>query len=269
MGVLQETLQDLHTRADSTSTDSKSTGWGTMQIVTPIAVGIGLILLFAAYIIWQRRRGSSLGARPMRWNGFVSKFERVFSSPGRRVRHRVTRSTGLVTLDDSMASPGVRVDFQHISRQYSADSTDSSTPLTRSAQNDDYSLIDDPSSPKNRKNRRWSHQFLRLIGLGPQEVKSGVPCANWRIDVSSTGHGHDASGETGGLQGCAANGGLEGGEDDDFDMDRVIAIGDANFSSIASTTSRATTVGSSSICRIHTAPAVGPCRWVWGAISIS
>jgi len=199
-------------------------------------VGVGLILFFTAYIIWQRRRGSSFGARPMRWNGFVGKFERVFSSRGRRIRHRVTHSTGLVTLDDSMASPGVRVDFQHISRQYSADSMDSSTPLTRSAQNDGDSIKGAPSSPKNCKSRRWSHQFLRLIGLGPQEVKSGAPCANWRIDVSSTGHGQDASGENGGLQGCVANGGLEGDdEDDDFDMDRVIAIGDANFSSTAST----------------------------------
>ena len=197
-------------------------------------MGVGLLLCFAAYIVWQRRRGSSSNARPTHWEDspFVRKFGQVFSSPGRRVRHRVTHSSGLVTLDDSMASPCVRIDFQHRVRQYSADSTDSSTPLTYSVQNDDDPPKSPPDCPRNATNRRWSQQFLRFIGLGPQEVKSGAPGVNWRIDVSSTGHGHDSNVP----QGCATNGGFEGdNEDDAFDMDGVMAIGDANFSSIAST----------------------------------
>ncbi|KAL4078230.1 hypothetical protein V8B97DRAFT_2003477 [Scleroderma yunnanense] len=250
MGVLPVTQQrttkrpPLQARADQTSDISNKTGWGTIQIVTPIVVGAGLILCFAAYIVWTRRHRSSLNARPTRidelGDWFVSKFDRVFSYPGRHIRHRVTHSSGLVTLDDSMESPCVRIDLQHRARQYSADSTDSSTPLTRSTQSDDSPLKAVQSAAQNRKSRRWSRQFFQLIGLGPREVKSSFPPENWRIEDSSTGHGQDPNErENRDRLGYAKNGGLEGDhEDDPFDEDRVIAIGNENFSSIASTNER-------------------------------
>ncbi|KAG6332388.1 hypothetical protein ID866_6698, partial [Astraeus odoratus] len=229
--------QDLHARVDEYR---RAIGtWGTLQIATPIAVGVGLVLCFAAYVVWQRRRqvadDAHLTRQDQPWGTFVGKFGRLLSPRGRRTRYRVTRSSGLVTLDESMDSPCTRPDHQRRSRQYSADSTDSSTPLTGFPPSRDYPPNVVQSDAPARNARRLSQQFLRMLGFGPQEVKSASPSTNWRIDVSSTGHGHDANERENREEQAALNVDPELGEEDADIPDRVIQIGNENFSSIAST----------------------------------
>ncbi|KAI6165982.1 hypothetical protein EDD17DRAFT_113222 [Pisolithus thermaeus] len=240
MAVLLGTPQDVRARADESGDQATSTDWGTLQIVTPVIVGVGLILCFAAYLVWQRRRRSSSNTRQAHadglWCSLIRKLERTFSLE-RRVRHRVTPSSQSMTLDDSMDSPCLKLDLPRKSRQFRSDSTDSSTPLNRSP-NDDYSPRFIRSVPRSQRHRRWSQQLLRFLGLGPPEVKPGSPSATWRIDVSSTGHGHDANErENRNEQGRTVAEDHEEEDDDPeaLDVNKVIQIGDGNISSTAST----------------------------------
>ncbi|KAI6037563.1 hypothetical protein EDC04DRAFT_2121420 [Pisolithus marmoratus] len=240
-------MQDIRARADESVGQGTSEGWGTWQIVTPVTVGVGLILCFVAYFVWQRRRQPSPNARPARadglWYSLIGKFKHIFSLE-RRICHRVTPSSQSMTLDDSMDSPCVKLDLQCKSRQFRSDSTDSSTPLNGS-HDDNYSpsrFV--KSGSRSRRHRRWSQQFLRLLGLGPQEVKHESPSAAWRIDVSSSGHGQDANERENRIKpGCVVAEDPEEEEEEHpevLDLNRVIQIGDENFSSIASTTDEPT-----------------------------
>lgn len=241
MVVLLGSRQDIRARADESVDQGTSTGWGTLQIVTPVIVGVGLLLCFAAYFVWQRHRQRSSKFRPARaeglWNSLIAKFKRTFALE-RHIRHRVTPASQSMILDDSMDSPCVKFDSQRKFRQSRSDSTDSSTPLNTSP-DDDYSPLSfAKSAPRPQQQRRWSQQIFRFLGLGPQEVKAEFPSATWRIDVSSTGHGHDANWrENRNEPGCAvAEGPEEGdGHPEAVDLDGVIQIGDENFSSIVST----------------------------------
>lgn len=239
MAVLLGTRQDVRARADESVDQGTPTDWGTLQIVTPVIVGVGLILCFAAYLVWQRRRRPSSNTRQPHtdglWYSLIGKFERTFSLE-RRIRHRVTPSSQSMTLDDSMDSPCVKIDTQYKSRQFRSDSTDSSTPLNCSP-NDDDSPNFVKSGPRYQRHRQWSQNILRIMGLGPQEVRHEPPSATWRIDVSSTGHGHDANErENRNEQGHTVAEDPEEDDDDPeaVDMDRVIQIGDGNISSTAS-----------------------------------
>jgi hypothetical protein len=155
---------------------------------------------------------------------WVTKIERMFVL--RRKRQRVLRSSAPVTLDESIRSPGLTLDY----RQYRSDSSDSQTPLTSTSYAFDYppnQLSDSPPPIPKRHTVRW----WWLFGSRPQQVKPEEPGQRWRVDGpdgSSTGHGHSSHGHryTGVL------GALH--EDPEEVKDDVIRIGE-NFTSIAST----------------------------------
>ena len=146
-----------------------------------------------------------------------------------RKRKRVLHSNAPVTLDDSIRSSGLTLDYRR-PRQDRSDSSDSQTPLTSTSYAFDYppnQLSDSPPPIPKRRTVRW----WWLFGSRPQQVKPEEPGQRWRVDGpdrSSTGHGHSSHGH----QYTGALGALH--EDPEEVEDSVIPIGE-NFASIAST----------------------------------
>ncbi|KAG6375610.1 hypothetical protein JVT61DRAFT_3176 [Boletus reticuloceps] len=222
--------------APDNSSDNNGKGeWGTPQIATPAIVGGILLLLFAAYFIWQRKplEKRSYDYRPVR-SEWTSRIERMFSQ--RRKRHRVLHSSTPVTLVDSMRSSGYAFDLNRGSRVTRSDSSDSQTPLTSTCYALDYPPNESSDYPPNRLSDspppipkppmvRW----WWIFGSRPQQIKSEEPGQRWRVDDpdgSSSGHGHTSNGYAGLLRTL-----YEGQEDGE---DEVIRIGE-NFPSVAST----------------------------------
>ncbi|KAF9227078.1 hypothetical protein BS17DRAFT_764416 [Gyrodon lividus] len=213
----------------------ENSDWGPMQIATPIIIGVGLIIVFAAFILWQRRSPNKLAYHyHQARNAWVARAERIFLP--RRVRHRVLHSSDPVTLDDSILTPNFTLDFRRV-RQHRSDSSDSQTALTTSTYSFDYPpkppFSKSPSPSPERRPWRW----WRFLKSKPEEITSEEPGLRWRIDGpdgSSTGHGHsildpeerNRSRYISGLE--VVNEELETAEDS------VIRIGN-NFSSIEST----------------------------------
>lgn len=222
-------LNRLQARDDS---DGSGKGdWGTSQIATPAIVGGVLLLVFAAYLIWQRRPHDKRDKRSYDYHqvrpDWIAKIERIFVL--RRKRQRVLHSSAPVTLDESMRSSGFMFDYRR-SRQYRSDSSDSQTPLTSTSYAFDYppnQLSDSPPPiPKRRTVRLWW-----LFGSRPQQVKPEEPGQRWRVDGpdgSSTEHGHSSHGH----RYVEALGALH--EDPEEVDNDVIRIGE-DFTSAAST----------------------------------
>ncbi|KAN0091444.1 hypothetical protein V8E55_005010 [Tylopilus felleus] len=217
--------QRLSARDDS---DPGKNDWRPIQIATPAIVGGVLLLLFALYILWQRRPSDkrSYDYEQVR-SDWASTMERMFVP--RRKRHRVQHSSAPVTLDDSMRASGLTFDFSHRSRQYRSGSSDSQTPLTTTCYAFDYPPKQPPESPpplpKSRPMRWWW-----LFGSRPQQIKSEEPGQRWRVDGpdgSSSGHDHSNHGH-------AIPVVLAPLREEPEDADNVIRIGE-NFASVAST----------------------------------
>lgn len=215
----------IQARDDS---DPGKNDWRPIQIATPAIVGGVLLLLFALYILWQRRPSDkrSYDYEQVR-SDWASTMERMFVP--RRKRHRVQHSSAPVTLDDSMRASGLTFDFSHRSRQYRSGSSDSQTPLTTSCYAFDYPPKQPPESPpplpKSRPMRWWW-----LFGSRPQQIKSEEPGQRWRVDGpdgSSSGHDHSNHGH-------AIPVVLAPLREEPEDADNVIRIGE-NFASVAST----------------------------------
>ncbi|KAF8444938.1 hypothetical protein L210DRAFT_3629128 [Boletus edulis BED1] len=222
--------------APDNSSDNNGKGeWGSPQIATPAIVGGILLLLFAAYFIWQRKplEKRSYDYQPVR-SEWTSRIERMFSQ--RRKRHRVLHSSTPVTLVDSMRSSGYAFDLNRGSRVTRSDSADSQTPLTSSCYAIDYPPNESSDYPPNRLSDspppipkppmvRW----WWIFGSRPQQIKSEEPGQRWRVDDpdgSSSGHGHTNNVYAGLLRTLYEE--QENGEDG------VIRIGE-NFPSVAST----------------------------------
>ncbi|KIK91225.1 hypothetical protein PAXRUDRAFT_27114 [Paxillus rubicundulus Ve08.2h10] len=209
--------------------------WGPMQIATPVIVGVGLIIIFAAFILWQRRLPNKIAHHyHQRRNQWVAKVERMFVP--RRFRHRVLHSSDPVTLDDSLATPSVAANFPRV-RQHRSESSDSQTPLTTTSYAFDYPpspvVVKSPLQSPERRPWRWWHFFKSK----PQVVTSEQPDLRWRIDGSdgsSTGHGQSIRDSEGGNQSRYISGLDAVNEDLETAEDSVICIGN-NFSSIHST----------------------------------
>ncbi|KAF8840881.1 hypothetical protein BDN67DRAFT_1048804 [Paxillus ammoniavirescens] len=208
--------------------------WSPMQIATPVIIGVGLIIIFVAFILWQRRLPNKIAHHyHQRRNQWVAKVERIFVP--RRVRHRVLHSSDPVTLDDSIMTPSV-ANFPRV-RQHRSDSSDSQTPLTATSYAFDYPpspvvLKSPPESPE-RRPWRWWHFFRSK----PQEITSEEPDLRWRIDGpdgSSTGHGHGAHDQEERNRPRYVSGLDAVNEDLETAEDSVIRIGD-DFSTIEST----------------------------------
>lgn len=222
-------LNSLQARDD----DGEQGNWGPIQIAAPAIVGGVLLLIFAAYIIWQRHplRKRSYDYRPVR-SDWVTKIEGLFVS--RRTRLRALHSSAPMTLDDSMRTASLSLDFRR-ARQYRSGSSDSQTPLTSADDAFDYPpnkrLSDSPPPIPKRRALRW----WRLFGSRPQEIKSADPSSRWRVDdpdSSSSGHGQSSHGHEGYHARYAA---LEAVHEDREEIeDDVIRIGE-NFGSIEST----------------------------------
>lgn len=183
-----------------------------------------LLLLFVAYIIWQRRPHDKRSYDYHRVRSdWATKIERMFVPL--RKRQRVLHSSAPMTLDGSMCSS----EHTFGSRQDRSGSSDSQTPLTSTSYAFGYPpniLSESPPPIPKRRTVRWWWFF----GSRPQEVKSEEPGKRWRIDGpdgSSTGHGHSTNGH----RYAGALGPLH--EDPEEVEDGVIPIGE-NFASIES-----------------------------------
>ncbi|KAG8214165.1 hypothetical protein J3R82DRAFT_10942 [Butyriboletus roseoflavus] len=226
-GVLNPlSLNSLQARDDGT----EQGGWGPLQIATPVIVGGALLLVFVAYIIWQRNpHKRSYDYHPVR-SDWVNKIERMFVP--RRMRLRVLHSSAPMTLDDSMHTASLRFDFRRA--PYRSGSSDSQTPLTTTNYTFDYPpnkiRLDSPPSIAKRRVRWW-----RFFGSRPKEVKSQEPGSRWRVDGpdgSSSGHGNSSHGHE--EYHTRYTGVLEAVQEDRGEVGDVIPIGE-NLASIAST----------------------------------
>ncbi|KAG0707062.1 hypothetical protein DFH29DRAFT_898247 [Suillus ampliporus] len=184
--------QVLSPRDTEGGDDADQDNWSTMQITAPIIVGVALIIIFAAYIIWHRWSHRFKHHYRQVRDACVSRFSQAFTP---RHRRRLQHTSIPVTLDDSMVTP------RHIRRYHSyvrSDSTDSQTPLADSDVEFSYppknpadfsgKPVPEESQWPGRRPWRWQ----RLFGMGPREVKPKVPNHRWVVegpDESSVGHG--------------------------------------------------------------------------------
>lgn len=205
-----------------------------MQITTPIIVGVGLVILFTAFIIWRRWSPHS--------SQLTHHYRRVRDAivpvfmPNQR-RRRVQHVNTSITLDDTMTTPRHPRRPQHSIR---SDSTDSQTPLTdnsefyfppqRYAVHPSRGPIFKASQEPETPIQRWWHAFH----LGPREVRSQAPNHRFRVEgPDGSSVGHESSLDS---PGCAVRPGWISGltslpEHDEGDpnrgfYDRVIQIGD-------------------------------------------
>lgn len=227
----QLNLNPLQQARNATVSDTtEQSDWGPLQIATPVIVGCVLLLVFGAYIILQRdplRRRSYDYLRVR--SDWVSKIERIFLP--RRTR-RVHHSSAPFTIDDSMRTASLRLDFRRA--PYRSSSSDSQTPLTNCTFGYPPSDIESDSPPPTAKRRplRW----WWLFGSRPREVKPQEPDLQWRVDGpdgSSSGHGNSNHGHE--EYQARYAGDLEALREDREEIgDDVIRIGD-NFTSVGST----------------------------------
>ncbi|KAG1771673.1 hypothetical protein EV702DRAFT_1136524 [Suillus placidus] len=220
-----------------------------MQITAPIIVGVALIIIFAVYIMWYR--WSYLFKHHFRRvrDASVSRFYQVFMP---RYYRRVQHTSIPVTLDDSMVTP------RHNRRYHSyirSDSTDSQTPLRDSIEfsfpphkyHPDPSRRPTPEKSQRPGRRIW--RWWRVFGVGPREVKPKVPSHHWVVEGpdegSTVGHGDGSFNSQRVEAGPRWTSGLapvhEHTSDDEGDpsqgiYDRVIQIGDPDFSTAHSAT---------------------------------
>lgn len=240
--------QVLSSRATNGSDSSDDSNWSPMQITAPIIVGVALVLIFAAYIIWHR------------WSDhFKYHFRRVRDASASRIsqvftpqyRRRVQHASVPVTLDESMATP------RHIRRYHStytrSDSTDSETPLRNSIEfafpphEYHFEPLRKPTHEKSQRPGRRLWRWWRLFGVGPREVKPKVPSHRWVVEGpdenSSVGHGdgslHSPRAETRPRWTSGLAPVHEQTSDDELDRgiyEGVIQIGDPDSSSTHSVT---------------------------------
>ncbi|KAG9316891.1 hypothetical protein JVU11DRAFT_2967 [Chiua virens] len=223
--------QQLSAREDAGSGIDDDGSWGSMQIATPAIVGGGLFLILAAlsYALWRQRATRDrpyTKYRPVP-NDWVTK--RMFPW---RSQQRV-RPPSVLTIDDSMCTPGSTIDPPRAHRSYSSDSQ---TPLTMTSQTSDLvyppkrkSPDSPPPIPKHHLTLRWWWPF----GSRPREVKSQEPNLRWRVDGpdgSSSGHGSHGHEES---RRARRDGSLEPLREA-VEVDSVIRIGQ-NFTSVPST----------------------------------
>ncbi|KAG1889998.1 hypothetical protein F4604DRAFT_1707916 [Suillus subluteus] len=223
MVVIPSRAQLQHqSRATDGSDDSNGSDWSTMQITTPIIVGVALIIIFAVYVMWDRWSHHFKPHFHRVRDASISKFSKIFMPQYRR---RVQHTSMPVTLDESMVTPRYTRRYHSYVR---SDSTDSQTPLRNS-----------------RRLWRW----WRLFGVGPREVKPKVPSHRWVVegpDESSTvGHGDGSFNNQSVEARQRWASGLapvhEQTSDDEGDSSRgiyggVIQIGDPDFSTAHSAT---------------------------------
>ncbi|KAG2127488.1 hypothetical protein DEU56DRAFT_820302 [Suillus clintonianus] len=186
--------QVLSPRATDGS-DSTDDAWGPMQITAPIIVGVALIIIFAAYLMWYKWSDHfKVHFRRVRHAVSVSRPAQVFMP---QYRHRVQHASIPFTLDSSMGTPRYTRRYHSYVR---SDSTDSQTPLADSFDfpfpphnnyNSDSSRRQMPEESHQPGRRSW--RWWRLFGVGIREVKPQVPSHRWVVegpDESSTlGHG--------------------------------------------------------------------------------
>ncbi|KAG2154477.1 uncharacterized protein EDB93DRAFT_1132578 [Suillus bovinus] len=184
--------QVLSSRTDD---DSDNSDWDPMQITAPIIVGVSLIIIFAACIMWYRwSHHFKHHFRRVR-DASVSKVYQVFMPQYRR---RVQHTSIPVTLDESMATP-CHIRRYHHSTYIRSDSTDSETPLR-----DSFEFSFPPHKYRPDSFRKSAHQqsqrsgrrlwrWWSLFGVGPREVKPTVPSHRWVVEGpdenSTVGHG--------------------------------------------------------------------------------
>ncbi|KAG1751316.1 uncharacterized protein EDB91DRAFT_599750 [Suillus paluster] len=169
-------------------TGGSDNDWGTMQITAPIIVGVSLIVIFGACIIWYRWSSHIKRHYHRVRDACVSKIPSIFMP---RHRHRLQHASFPITLDDSMGTP--RRDQRRYHSYIRSDSTDSQTPLTDSEgfSYPPLKYLVDPSggSVLEQQPGRQLWRWWRLFGVGPREVKPKVPSDCWMVDESSVGHG--------------------------------------------------------------------------------
>lgn len=225
--------QILSPRATNGSDSSNDSDWSTMQITTPIIVGVVLIIIFAAYLAWYRwSHRFKHHFRRVR-DAFVSRFSEVFRMP--RYRHRVKHTSMPVTLDESMHTPNPR-NIRRYPSYARSDSTDSQTPLRSSIGS--FPPHQDPPRRSTPEKRSW--RWWRIFGAGPREVKPKVPNSGWVVDDSSTMRHGDGSfisqsvetrpRWTGGLAPLHEQASDDEGDPSRGMYDRVIQIGDPDIS---------------------------------------
>lgn len=186
--------QVLSSRATNGSDDvDDSEDWSTMQISAPIIVGVALMFIFSAYLVWYKWSDQLKHHFHRVRDASISKFYQFFTP---KYRRRVQHTSMPITLDDTMVTPRQRRFHSYIR----SDSTDSQTPLRDSIEFSfpphKYNL--DPSDRRSttaesqRPGRRF-WRWWRVFGAGPREVKPKVPSHHWVVegpDESSTeGHG--------------------------------------------------------------------------------
>lgn len=241
--------QVLSSRATNGSDNDNDSDWSAMQITTPIIVGVALIIIFAAYLMWYRwSHHFTHHFRRVR-DASISRFSKIFMPQYHR---RVQHTSMPVTLDESMDTP------RHIRRFHSyvrSDSTDSQTPLRNSIEfsfpptngyHSDPSHGPVPGGSRRPERRLW--RWWRLFGVGPREVKPKVPSRCWVVegpDESSTVGHEDGSLNSQSLEARQRwMSGLapvhEQTSDDEGDPSRgiytgVIQIGDPDFSTHSAT----------------------------------
>ncbi|KAG1739286.1 hypothetical protein EDB19DRAFT_1711388 [Suillus lakei] len=179
--------QVLSSRATDGTDNATDGDWGPMQISAPIIVGVALIIVFAAYLVWYRWSHHFKHLFRRVRDASVSRFAQIMP----QYRRGLHRASTPFTLDDSMVTP------RHIRRYHSyvrSDSTDSQTPLRDSIEFS-LPLHPDPSRrPMPEESRRPGRRLWRWWRpFGPREVKPTVPGRRWVVegpDESSTvGHG--------------------------------------------------------------------------------
>ncbi|KAH7928913.1 hypothetical protein BV22DRAFT_164348 [Leucogyrophana mollusca] len=225
--------------------DAGDGDWGTLQIATPILVGVVLLASFSFYLLWKRKSPRRT-SYPRTQDSFFSILRRKLTP--RRTRHKLKRSSDPLTLDDSLDTPLPGGDFRRI-HPLRSESTDSTTPLTSSTfeyppspPKHDPSV---PLPPSKRQRWRWWH----LFGMGPQEVKpKEVDRRRFRIDepdASCTSHHTPTDGGHGSTEGDQSDQNVwsvtlgpvheaTGEGDEDEDESSVLLIG-ARFSGSLST----------------------------------
>ncbi|KAG1871304.1 hypothetical protein DFJ58DRAFT_763264 [Suillus subalutaceus] len=242
--------QALSSRATDGSDDSNGSDWSTMQITTPIIVGVALIIIFAVYVMWDRWSHHFKPHFHRVRDASISKFSKIFMPQYRR---RVQHTSMPVTLDESMVTPRYTRRYHSYVR---SDSTDSQTPLRNSVEfsfpppngyHSDPSNGPAPGGSRRPERRLW--RWWRLFGVGPREVKPKVPSHRWVVegpDESSTvGHGDGSFNNQSVEARQRWASGLapvhEQTSDDEGDSSRgiyggVIQIGDPDFSTAHSAT---------------------------------
>lgn len=240
--------QVLSSRATNGS-DTSDSDWDPMQITAPIIVGVALIIIFAVYIMWYRWSYHFKHHFRRIRDASVSRFYQVFMPQYRR---RVQHTSTPITLDESMVTP------RHNRRYHSyirSDSTDSQTPLRDSVEFSfpPHKYHPDPSRrPTPEKSQRPGRRIWRwwsVFGVGPREVKPKVPSHRWVVEGpdegSTVGHGDGSFNSQSVEAGPRWTSGLapvhEQTSDDEDDSsreiyDRVIQIGDPDFSTAHSAT---------------------------------